>query len=280
MLVFTQKLHDQLLSKLEELDRNYDPQNLEDLRLDLITTAIEKIKQKLKAHVFASDKDEIFFFKSILPRTLSLYIYYSHVMEWDCMEKKGSEKATYEFYDSIFTKAENLRKEQKEFYDYCRNGKTDLDRIYFLRNSPMNKEKEYQIISIMDPASPTIYCGLRARFLAYSRLEHELHKGVQETRQTTSTAVDDSNKLTWTLSKISLVEMIYALKEAKAFNHGKADVKVITEYFERIFNIHIGNVYRSFQEIMSRKTGYTLFLDILKEGYVKKIDDIESGNIK
>ena len=178
MLVFAKKLHEELVSKLEELDRNYSMKNLEDHRLDLITTAIEKIKHKLRTHTFVSNNEEIRFFKSVLPQTLSLYIYYSHVMEWDCIEKKGSEKAMYDFYDSIFTKAENFRKEQKEFYDYCRDGKTDLDRIYFLRNSPMNREKVYQIISITDPASPTVYCGILARFLAYSRLEHELHQSI------------------------------------------------------------------------------------------------------
>jgi len=274
MIVFTQKLHEELISKLEVLDKNYSPKNLEDHRLDLITTAIEKIKHKLKSYTFGSDKDEILFFKSVLPETLSLYIYYSHVMEWGCIEKKGSEKAMYDFYDSMFTKAENFRNEQKDFYEYCRDGKTDLDRIYFLRKSPMNRERVYQINSIMDPASPTVYCGILAKFLAYSRLEHELHLSIQENKQTGVPAIDNGNRLTWTLSKISLVEIIYALKEVKAFNHGKADVKAITEYFERIFNIHIGNIYRSFQEIMSRKTGYALFIDMLRESYLKKIDDI------
>jgi RteC protein len=279
MLVFTQKSQAELISKLEDLDRNYSPQNLEDHRLDLIITAIEKIKMKLKSHVFASEKDEIHYFKSKLPETLSLHIYYTHVMEWDRMLKQGSEKARFDFYDSIFTMAENFRNEQKEFYEYCRDGKSDLDRFYFLRSSPMNRERIYQPGFITDPASPPIYCGILAKFLAYFRLEHELHLSISDNSQIKTSANVHDQKLTWTLSKISLVEIIYALKEVNAFNHGKADLKTITEYFERIFNIQIGNVSRSFQEIMSRKMGYTVFIDLLKEWLLKKIDAIEGGNM-
>jgi hypothetical protein len=279
MLVFTQKSHDELISKLEDLDRNYSPQNLEDQRLDLIITAIEKIKIKLRSHAFASEKDEMHYFKSILPETLSLHIYYTQVMEWDRVIRQGSEKAWFEFYDSVFTKAENFRNGQKEFYEYCRDGKSNLDRLYFLRSSPMNREKVYQPGFIADPASPPVYCGIRAEFLAYTRLEHELHLSVTDTSQTKSSAKVHDQKLTWTLPKICLVEIIYALKEVNAFNHGKADIKTITENFERMFNVHIGNVSRSFQEIMSRKMGYTVFIDLLKEWLLKKIDTIERGNL-
>jgi hypothetical protein len=279
MLVFTQKSHAALISKLEDLDRNYSPQNLEDQRLDLIIRAIEKIKIKLKTHAFASDKDEIHYFKSILPVTLSLHIYYTHVMAWDRMIRQGSEKARFDFYDSVFTKAENFRNGQKEFYAYCRDGKSDLDRLYFLRNSPMNRERVYHPGSITDPASPPVFCGILAKFLAFSRLEHELHLSISENSQIKTSANVHDQKLTWTLSKISLVEVIYALKEANAFNHGKADIKTITEYFERIFNVQIGNITRSFQEIMTRKMGYTVFIDLLKEWLLKKIDAMESGNM-
>jgi hypothetical protein len=279
MIVFTQKLHAELISKLEDLDRNYSPQNLEDQRLDLIITAIEKIKEKLKSHEFGSDKDEIHFFKSILPETLSLHIYYTHVMEWDRIARQGSEKSRYDFYDSTFTKAENFRKEQKEFYEYCRDGKTDLDRIYFLRKSPMNREREYPITTIIDPSSPTTHCGILARFRAYSRLEHELHLSISDSKQNLAPPNLHDQKLTWTLSKISLVEMIYAFKEISAFNNGKVDLKTITECFEKMFNIHLGNISRSFQEIMSRKMGYTVFIDLLKVWLLKKIDNTEKGNM-
>jgi len=279
MLVFTQKLHEQLLSKLEDLDRNFSPQYLEDPRLDLIMMAIEQIKEKLKTHKFLSKAEEIHFFKSVLPEIMSLHIYYSHIMEWDRIARHGSDKTRYDFYDSIFTKAENYRNEHAAFYEYCRGQKTDLDRFYFLRNSPMNRDRTYQLRSITDPSSPTIHCEMLATFLAYSRLEYALHLNISNSKEHSTITMLPDNTLTWSLPKIKLIEIIYALQAAGAFNEGKAELKAIVECFEKVFHIVLGNYSRSFQEIMSRKMGYTLFIDELRESLLKKIDYMEGRNM-
>ena len=39
-------------------------------------------------------------------------------------------------------------------------------------------------------------------------------------------------KLTWTGSKVALIELIYALHTEGVFNNGAADLKNIAEYFE------------------------------------------------
>ena len=94
------------------------------------------------------------------------------------------------------------------------------------------------------------------------------------------TSTSDKPTIIWTLSKITLIELIYALKEIGAFNNGKTELSLIQEYFERIFGISLGNISRSFQEILYRKKGQTLFLDQLKECLVKRIGEIEEGNAK
>jgi hypothetical protein len=279
MKLFTQKLHDELLKNLEEADKNYSPKNIEDRRLDLIVTTINEIKEKLKSYQFASEKEEIKYFKCILPEILLLHIYYTHVVEWDRIIRKGSDKTRYDFYDNLFTIAENFRADHKLFYDYCRNGNSDLDGFYFLRSSPLNRDNIYPLRIIIDPASPTTYCEILATFLAHARLESELHQSLTGNRENAINPTPQSPLLTWTLPKINLIEIIYAFKEAAAFNHGKADLKTIVECFEKMFGIPLVNISRSFQEIMSRKMGYTSFIDQLKESLLKKIDNIEKGNI-
>ncbi|HZZ75597.1 MAG TPA: RteC domain-containing protein [Puia sp.] len=279
MIVFTKKLHDQLLINLERLDKNFSPENLEDPRLELIIQTIEKIKEKLKSHRFGAESEEIHFFKSVIPEILSLYIYYSHIMEWDRIVRQGSDKSRYDFYDSVFTKAENFRNEQKEFYEYCRDGKTGLDHIYFLRNSPMNRERVYQLRSITDPSSPTIHCEMLAKFLAFSRLEYALHLSIMNNKGDATGPAHPDNTLTWSFPKIKLIEIIYAFHLAGTFNEGKADLKTIVHCFEKVFHISLGNYSRSFQEILGRKMGYTPFIDELKEGLLKKIDSIEKRHV-
>jgi hypothetical protein len=84
-------------------------------------------------------------------------------------------------------------------------------------------------------------------------------------------------KLKWTDTKSGLVELGYSFKEKGTFNNGEVDLQSIFDYLEYVFFVHIDNPYRSFQEILSRKKGYTLYIDKLRDGFIHKIDEIESG---
>jgi hypothetical protein len=55
------------------------------------------------------------------------------------------------------------------------------------------------------------------------------------------------------------------------FNKASADVKQIATHFENVFNVLLGNYYRTFQEIRIRKTGQVNFINELKEGLTKLI---------
>jgi len=48
-------------------------------------------------------------------------------------------------------------------------------------------------------------------------------------------SVYPKGKLTWTGNKTDLIELIYALVEAKVFNNGKSTLKSVVAYFENVF---------------------------------------------
>ena len=52
MKAYTEKLHRVLLSKLDDLNENYNPQNLMDPRLSTITENLDELNEKLKSRVF------------------------------------------------------------------------------------------------------------------------------------------------------------------------------------------------------------------------------------
>jgi|SRR5450432_247262 len=112
----------------------------------------------------------------------------------------------------------------------------------------------------------------RLASLAHAKI-HPGARGEQtETKQNLPSPIPEECRLQWTYSKIGLVELIYSLKELGAFNNGKADLKSITQCFEYMFSIDLGNVSSSFQEILERKKGYTNITDKLREMFLKKID--------
>jgi hypothetical protein len=273
MKAFTEKLYNELLSKLDELDRNYNPQNLTDPRLHLITTTIDKIKEKLKAFQFKCAGDEIHYFKNILPKTLALYIYYSDKIEWDRINLHGSLACKYKLSDRLFLQAENFREEQKVIYEYNRDERTDLDNLYFLRNSPLNRESGYQLIQIIDPSSAPVHCKFMAMNIAYSRMEHELKMIIAEEQGESSIKKLGKLILNWTGKQIDLIELGYGLYEMGSFNNGNASRKDIFDYFEEVFNVDLGNTSSLFQDIVQRKTGSTTFLDIMRKRLLQRIDE-------
>ena len=116
--------------------------------------------------------------------------------------------------------------------------------------------------------------------LAYMRLADDaILQDENKTDESLSLNAKET-RLVWTDPKAGLVELIYSLKEQGSFNHGKADLKIITRYFERAFCVGLGNVSRTFQEIVCRKTGYALYLDSLKTSLISRIDEIEARHVR
>ena len=84
-------------------------------------------------------------------------------------------------------------------------------------------------------------------------------------------------RLTWTYSKIGLVELIYALRELRVFNNGEAELKAITRCFEYMFSFDLGNISSAFQEILERKKSYTNITDKLRDVFLKKVESSGRG---
>jgi hypothetical protein len=116
--------------------------------------------------------------------------------------------------------------------------------------------------------------------LAYTRLERDMQDNNSGDKFDPAQLKYESGKLRWTDAKQGLIELIYALKEKGAFNDGKADLYKITGYFEEVFSIKLGNISSNFQKVLSRKTGYTNYIDKLKDKLLGRIDDIEDKHIK
>ncbi len=96
----------------------------------------------------------------------------------------------------------------------------------------------------------------QCRILLFTHLEQNLVRTLLEKTtpvESPSPSASEPEKLTWTYSKVGLTELIYSLKELGVFNHGKAELKKIVHCFEYMFNVDLGNVSSSFQEILERK---------------------------
>jgi hypothetical protein len=274
MKSYTQNLHNELLLQLEELDKHFDPKNLADSRLAIITTAIDQIKEKLRTHFFSTEADEIDYFKFTLPCTLALYIYYTDKIEWDRIVCQGSPECRYKFHDRIYSRAENFRNDHQVFYSYCRDGKPDLDHLYFLRKSPLNRESQYPLGRIIDASSPPHHCMLLGIMIAYTRLECELKMKVAENKENELPVRRAKRRLRWTGKQSELIELGYGLHEMGSFNNGNVSLNDIFDYFGEVFEVQTGNTSRLFQDILVRKSGFTIYLDQMTKKLLQRINDV------
>jgi hypothetical protein len=282
MQTFTEKLHDELKSKLQMLEDDPHSEKFRaERRMGLIIKTINQILKKLETHRFPTEKEEIVFFKSVLPSTISLLVYYNGKNDWESVERLGTQKAKQDYLEHLFRKINDFFKDNDELFKYYRSGRTNLDQYYFLPKRNLDGENFDLISSLMDPSFCTISCLKLAIFSGYASLEKNILEALNKKEDGAklrmkvwgeNNIADSFDKLEWTFSKVALIELIYALKATGVFNDGKADLKTIARYFEKVFCVDLGNITRTYQEIISRKTGQTIFLDQLKEKLAELID--------
>lgn len=85
-----------------------------------------------------------------------------------------------------------------------------------------------------------------------------------------------TQKITWTGSKVSLIELIYAMHADGCFNNGNVTLKNITLVFESAFNVSLGNTRRKFIEIRARKSEPARFIDTLKQQLLLRIEKADA----
>jgi len=87
------------------------------------------------------------------------------------------------------------------------------------------------------------------------------------------------NKFKWTDTKVSFVELINALQDARCINNGNTSLKDLFSFLGTVFNIHITDYYRYFTDITHRKgddDNRTLFLNKLKAALNNHISKSDS----
>jgi len=68
------------------------------------------------------------------------------------------------------------------------------------------------------------------------------------------------------------VELIYAIHTKGSINNGNIDIKELIDYYCNVFNTDAGDYYRIYLNIRNRKDSRTIYLDALRNDFLKKMD--------
>lgn len=244
-----------------------------------VVDSMSALKAYIKDYAFKNQEEEIHFFKKLKPRFSSQLIYFLKVQKIETERPNGSHKVQCEYFSQELDRLKYFFDNNLAFYKYYRNDATHLDEKYFTRQPyDINLNLDPHVFD-HDPSFSTSHDYKIARLLANEMLENYLKNALadleMQEHKSTEKIEMPKFKLSWTGSKAALIELVYGLHSVGTFNNAKADIKHIAAYLEAVFNVDLGNYYRTFQEIRIRKKNRTSFLDTLKNGLVNKMDEID-----
>ncbi|MCL9806968.1 RteC domain-containing protein [Flavobacterium amniphilum] len=244
--------------------------------IEIILNAKENLRNIVLKNQFKSQDDEIQFFKEIKPQFTSKIIYYNTILKIEMKKPNGGNRILKKYYNNELIKLKAFFDNELEFYKYYRSGNSYLDYKYFLRGKFDIKLSLDNYYFETDTTFSTSHDFKVAKILANDLIQLYLENQLImiESKDTSEKTQRKPNiKLTWTGSKVSLIELLYALNSEGVFNNGTADLKDIAEYFEYIFEVDLGQYRRTFHEIRARKTDKTKFIISLNETLLKRMND-------
>lgn len=266
---------DSYISNLEKEHKN-DRSRIAEMAIYQISCKLAQVKQKFENDYSFLPGEEVFYFKNIKSHLMALLQYYNAVQKIEIRKPPLKKKLLKKYYLKELYKVKQKIKRKHFYYNYYKSKSTHLDKKFFKRLEtdlfiPIN-----DTIIDVDKRYTTPMVMTFAHIGALDMLRDYLKEKTKNHDSNTSEAASVKPKLKWTASKADLIESIYALHSAGAFNHGKADLKEIAEYFEEIFDIDLGQYTRVFYDIRSRKTNKTKFLHTLKQALIKRMSDTDN----
>ena len=238
--------------------------------ITICTNYLSQLRSTLGSHEFSDNQEEIDFFKRIKSIPLSNLIYYSEIksleMNFPRINTKGQRKYLLQQTDKL----NNFFTKQSYFVQYTNLGNVHMDEYYFRREHSHNTVDRDLDFHFRDPIFNTSHDSLYSKILAFQRLAPYLENRLENLENNTSPIKSD---LRWTSSKISMTELIYALKYSSAINNGHASITQIASLLQEVFHIDLGDYYRIYTEIRARKKSRVKFLDELSGSLMGHLDD-------
>lgn len=273
------KLQSDLNEQLNFTDLEIDdPIQRSESAINIIIKSIEKLKVIFEKEKSKSQEQEIDFFKNIKPKFTSKLIYYNAIYKIETKKPHGGERILKKYLNHELDKLKRYFDNNLDFYKYYRTGSNYLDHKYFTRGKFDIKLTLDSFYFEVDHTFSTSHDFKVAKIMAHDLIQVYLEDKLlmMENREPKEKSqVNPKVKQSWTGSKVALTELLYALHSEGVFNNGASDLKDIAKYLEHVFEIDLGDYYRTFLELRMRKTSRTKFLYSLTDSLIKKMDEAD-----
>lgn len=270
MKTFTERLYHAMENELYGLSIQISSE-CERLKgaIKICKKALMILKKYISSYFFEDMEDEILFFKQIKPLFYSQYIYYISLYNFLVKKPTGGDENIKEYITSELADLKRFFDHNQVFYQYYRTQSSHMDSIYFTRGSSdiYSELEDFQ----GDEMFSTTHDYKLSKIIANEKFQEYLGKQLQNGTSEQNKLVE--TPIVWTSNQTDLVELIYALVESGSFNNGNVEIKCLMDYFQSILQVDLNHYYRKYADITNRKKDKTVFLDKLKSGLLRRIDD-------
>lgn len=278
------KVYAKIIGNLEKELKKIDLTNNDTIikaekSITVINVSLKELRKAVTATPFNSKQEEIEFFKKMKPEIVSKLIYFVSIFDIESKRPKGGDKEQKKYFNAEIKKFQDYFNNNHVFYQYFIGGETYSDKKYFLRK---NKSIRIHIDCFGSFTDDDFAANLDTTFakfmgygLAIQYFQNEIEKLFLNPNENQQQTKAFKSNLIWTGNKVDAVETVYGLHASGVINHGKADIKEVAEVFEFAFNIDLGDFYRAFSEIKSRKNVIPKFLTFVIDKLLASIKESE-----
>ncbi|HBB00103.1 MAG: hypothetical protein A2W86_00630 [Bacteroidetes bacterium GWD2_45_23] len=243
--------------------------------VEFLQIRIHALKNKLHESGFKNEQEEICFFKEMKPQVLSKLLYFNKIYTIELKRPNGSNLIQKNYYEHELNSLTFFFNRNLDFYQYYRSNAMHLDDYYFRRGKPNIRLGVDSSLFINDTTFSTCYDYKVAKILSNEMLRIYLNKKLQQIDKLSeySGNKQTNQKNKWTTTKVAAIELGYAIYAAKVIDNGNADIREIMTALQNVLGIDLGDYYRTYIAIKSRKKDRTAFLKYLADCLEKRMDE-------
>lgn len=274
--ILLQKLNDQLI---EIKNQHPDIVKQSSQSILLCREILAEMNKMVVSKSFQNEGEEINFFKNIKVVPLTELIYYTEIRSLEIQFPKANIQEQKDYVKYKIRKANKFFHYNLEFIQYVKEGRTELDTVYYTRKNGDSLNITNTKAYFRSPEFSTSHDILLGKVYAYERFSNYLKNRLFQLKNPHAINILDIHKkspLRWTCSKVALTELIYALHSSGAINSGAADISQLASIAEDLFNVELGDYYRTYLTLRNRKFNRTKFLDKLKDSLLDHMDDLDA----
>jgi hypothetical protein len=239
--------------------------------------SLVELRERVVEHSFPDTDCEICFFRHVKPVIKSRYIYYQKVHRLHTGYFNGSGLLEKERLEKELRDLARYFADNEYYYTYYRKGFSHHDELFFVRG-----KYDWKIcpeVNHFDNIFSTSFDGKLAELMANELVMKYVDGMLNSSRKLTEPAPITTSRpadtLQCTASITDIVELGYALYAKGFFNDGKATIRDIMTFLSTVLQKDLHYYPRLFFQIKERKGNATKYLDELKTGLIRYIDELD-----